>query len=189
MITRIVRIDTETDIANLARALYRVEKGRGGENLIKRAEAALIAANPALRDEKTLVPGRRIIVPQIEGLALTTRVTDSGEAIGAPAAEALGRLSQIAMSLELGEETAQLRRERLLEQARSDEMKAIVESDLEGGSDLLEKALEATARQYETDKRQIHDLRAAIDAARGAFDAIAQRGDARPKRQRDYRRR
>lgn len=182
MLTRIFRIDTETDIASLARALYRVEKGRGGENLIKRAEAALVAANPALRGEKALVPGRQIIVPQIQGLVLTARVTDNGEAIGDPAAEALGRLGQIAMSLELGQETAKLRRERLLEQASSDEMRAAVKSDLDGGSELLEKALNATARQQEVEEDQLRDLRAAIDAARAAFDKIAQRGDSRPKR-------
>jgi hypothetical protein len=184
MITRIVRIDAETDIASLARALYRVEKGRGGENLIKRAEAALVAANPALRDEKALAPGRQIIVPQIEGLALTARVTDNGEAIGDPAAEALGRLGQIAMSLELGQETGKLRRERLLEQAGSDEMKAIVERDLEGGAELLEKAVQATARQQEAEEDQLRNLRAAVDAARTAFDIIAQRGDIRPRQDR-----
>ena len=58
MITRTARIETETDIASLTRALFRVERGRGGENLMERAQRALLAANPSLRRDSGLVPGR-----------------------------------------------------------------------------------------------------------------------------------
>ena len=184
MITRIARIQAETDIASLARALYRVVKGRGGENLMKRAEAALLAANPSLRKTKILEPGRRIIVPQVDGLALTARATDDGEATGDPAAEALSRLSQIAISLELGEETAKLRRERLLDQASGDETRAIFERNLKSSVDLLDEAIGQTKRQQDSEARRLTHLQAALDAARDAFDAIAQREANQPARNR-----
>lgn len=185
MITRIARIDTETDIASLARALYRVERGQGGRNMLQRAEAVLIAANPALRKLNAMVPGRRIIVPQIDGLLFTARVTDNGEAIGNPAAEALGRLSQIDISLELGEESAKLRRERLLKIAGGEEILKIVKNDLDGGAELLETALKATTRAQEVETDKLRRLRLAIDAAKTAFDSMAQRDHLKPTRNGD----
>lgn len=180
MITRIARIEAETDIASLARALYRVVRGRGGESLMRRAEAALLAANPSLRDERVLVPGRRVVVPQVEGLTLTTRVTDDGEAIGDPAAEALGRLSRIAETLERGVETAKLRRDHLIEQASGEDIREIVEKELRDESALLDRAVAATKREQELEETRLNSLRTALDAARAAFDAIAQRGSTGP---------
>lgn len=187
MITRIARIDTETDIAGLARSLYRVVKGRGGENLMKRAEIALIAANPSLRDPSALVSGRRIIVPQVDGLTLTARATDAGDTIGDSSAEALSRLSQIAISLQLGEESAKLRRARLIDQASSAETRKIFERDLDEGLELLDQAIGKSKQQQESEDLRLADLQKALEAARDAFDAMAQRtafdrGQARGRR-------
>ncbi|WP_170332449.1 hypothetical protein [Ruegeria arenilitoris] len=182
MITRIARIDTETDIASLARSLYRVTRGRGGENLMKRAEIALVAANPSLSKAEGLEAGRRIIVPQVDGLALTARATAAGEAIGDPAAEALSRLGQIAISLQLGEETTKLRRARLLEKASGTETRKIFERELTDSVKLLDEAIVQIKKLQEAEALRLTDLSDALDAARDAFDTIAQHGANQPGR-------
>ena len=179
MITRTARIETETDIASLARAVFRVERGRGSENLMERGEMALLAANPSLRTERVLVPGRRIVVPQVDGLTLTARVTDDGESIGNPAVQALAGLGRIATTLEEGAETARLRRERLLERADGEEVRDIVERDLGGESAVLNRAVAAMRRAQQLEDRQLETLRTALDAA---HDALAQRGSGIPGR-------
>jgi hypothetical protein len=184
MITRTARIETETetDIASLARAFFRVERGRGGENLMERGEMALLAANPSLRTESVLVPGRRIIVPQVDGLILTARVTDDGESIGDPAVEALAGLGRIATTFKEGAETARLQRERLLERANGEEVRDIVERDLGGATAVLNRAVAATRRTQQLENTRLETLRTALDAARDAFEAFAQRGSGIPGR-------
>ena len=182
MITRTARIGTETDIASLVRALFRVEGGRDGEDLMRRGEMALLAANPSLRAESGLVPGRRIIVPQVEGLSLTARVTDDGESMGDPALEALTGLGQIATILENGGETARLRRERLLETTETEELRNIVQRDLGRETGVLNRAVAATRNAQQMENTRLETLRSALDAAREAFERISQRGPGRPGR-------
>ena len=176
MITRTARIETETDIASLARALFRVEQVSVSENLMRRGEMALLAANPSLRNQSVLVPGRRIIVPQVDGLSLTARVTDDSESMGDSAVEALAGLGRIATALEKGRETARLRRERLLERSDGEDVRNIVQRDLGGDTGVLKQAVVATRRAQEMEDTQLEALRTALNAARDAFEAFAQRG-------------
>ncbi len=129
-----------------------------------------------------LVPGRRIVVPQVDGLTLTARVTDDGESIGDPAVEALAGLGRIATTFEKGAETARLRRERLLERANGEEVRDVVQRDLGGETAVLNRAVAATRRAQQLEDTRIETLRTALDAARDAFETFAQRGSGRPGR-------
>jgi hypothetical protein len=182
MITRTARIETETDVASLARAVFRVEHGRGGESLMRRGEMALLEANPSLRTKSGLVPGRRIVIPQVDGLSLTARVTDDGESIGDPAVEALAGLGGIATTFERGAKTARLRREGLLYQAGQEDVRSIIQRDLGGETAVLSRAVAATRQAQRLEDRQLETLRTALNAARDAFEAAAQRESGRPGR-------
>lgn len=176
MITRTARIETETDIASLARALFRVEQGSVSENLMRRGEMALLAANPSLRNESVLLPGQLIIVPQVDGLSPTPRVTGDRESMGDLAVEALAGLGRIATTLQKGKATARLRRERLLEISDGEEVRNIVQQDLGGETRVLKQAIVATRLAQETEDTRLESLGTALNAARSAFEAFAHGG-------------
>jgi ubiquinone biosynthesis protein Coq4 len=56
----------EKDVADLASRLFEM-KGRGSAEAYKKAEAALIAANPHLKDLAKLPEGTLIVVPSLPG--------------------------------------------------------------------------------------------------------------------------
>lgn len=146
---------------------------------MQRAEMALLAANPSLRTARALRPGRRIVVPQVEGLTFTARVTEDDESIGDPAVEALAGLSLIASNFGNGEETARLKRERLLELSGGEEVRDIVQRNLGGETEVLNRAVDASRRAQQLEGTRLETLRTALDAARDAFEAFAQRGSGR----------
>lgn len=74
MPTKIATLGRERTIATLARRLYKIE-GRGRTDLQRRAEAALIAANPRLSRAEGFHAGRQIVVPAVSGLTHTEEVS------------------------------------------------------------------------------------------------------------------
>jgi hypothetical protein len=73
MPTRIATLGRERTVATLARRLYRIE-GEGRGELQRRAEAALLAANPRLASPEGFRSGGRVLVPPVAGLTRTEEV-------------------------------------------------------------------------------------------------------------------
>ena len=76
MPTSIATLGRERTIATLARRLYQFE-GRGTNEAQRRAQAALIAANPRLSTTNGFRAGDQIVVPAVTGLKRTGNVRTS----------------------------------------------------------------------------------------------------------------
>jgi hypothetical protein len=68
-----MRFDTyegERDLAELARRLFKIGEGRktARDEATRRAEAAILEANPHLRDLRRVAEGTLIVVPELAGL-------------------------------------------------------------------------------------------------------------------------
>jgi hypothetical protein len=70
MPTTIATLGRERTVATLARRVYQIE-GRGSSELQRRAEAALIAANPRLSSSDGFRSGGQVVVPAVPGLTRT----------------------------------------------------------------------------------------------------------------------
>lgn len=73
MPTKIATIGRERTITTLARRLYKID-GQGRADVLRRAEAALIAANPRLSNATGFRSGMQIVVPAVSGVAHTEEV-------------------------------------------------------------------------------------------------------------------
>ncbi|MFA0811119.1 hypothetical protein [Microbulbifer epialgicus] len=67
----------ESTLAALAHQLYRIE-GSDSADLERRAEAALLAANPRLAKAEGFTVGTPVVVPAVSGLVLTDKVKSAG---------------------------------------------------------------------------------------------------------------
>ncbi|MEO0914970.1 MAG: hypothetical protein AAFY59_18635, partial [Pseudomonadota bacterium] len=70
MPTRIATLGRERRIATLARRVFEIEGPPRGEEQ-RRAEAALLRANPQLATAEGFRPGAAVVVPAVAGLRLT----------------------------------------------------------------------------------------------------------------------
>jgi hypothetical protein len=76
MPTRIAKLGRERTVATLARRVYQIE-GRGDPEVMRRAEAKLLAANPRLATAEGFSSGASIVVPFVRGLRRAESVTDA----------------------------------------------------------------------------------------------------------------
>lgn len=93
MATAIARLEREKSIATLAKRLYVIE-GDNAAEAQKRAERALLRANPSLSNRKAFRSGRAVIVPADIGLATRERVAK-------PTADLAGALEETGIRFEL----------------------------------------------------------------------------------------
>lgn len=93
MATAIARLEREKSISTLAKRLYVIE-GDNAAEAQKRAERALLRANPSLSNRKAFRAGRAVIVPADIGLATRERVSK-------PTADLPGALEETGMRFEL----------------------------------------------------------------------------------------
>jgi hypothetical protein len=63
----IVQVNRERSLSGLAKRVYRIE-GPGSAELTRRAEAALLAANPHLSERTSFRAGVTVLVPDVPGL-------------------------------------------------------------------------------------------------------------------------
>lgn len=83
MTTRIAKLGRERSIATLVRRIYEVADGTSPE-VLRRAEARVLAANPRLSSPTGFASGASIVVPSVPGLSRAGTVTGaaaSGEGI------------------------------------------------------------------------------------------------------------
>ena len=76
MPTKIATLGRERSIATLARRIYQIE-GTGTNEMLRRAQAALLAKNPRLATASGFRSGDKIVVPAVAGLRMTKEVTTS----------------------------------------------------------------------------------------------------------------
>ncbi|MEX0348090.1 MAG: hypothetical protein AB3N15_01610 [Paracoccaceae bacterium] len=72
--TRIVTLGRERTLSTLARRIFEIPSGRAGQAQLRRAEAALLRANPRLRNAEGFRSGASVVVPAATGLRPTATV-------------------------------------------------------------------------------------------------------------------
>ena len=135
---RFIKFNNERKLADLVRRAYRIE-GRGAAELIKRAEAALLKANPSLGNLRELGRGTLVMVPEVPGLRLTDEVETTATATS-------DLITQAQASLEVMEKSVATTLSRTIEEAqattklaKSRQFRALVEKQVPPAVKLLDE--------------------------------------------------
>jgi len=158
------RISRERTLPTLVRNLFVIE-GPDAAGQARRAEAALLRANPHLADRDNFAAGTVVAIPSDIGLKRTERVAVRTEGIG-------GLLSESAERLDL---VVALARDRLkaeatdaksyLERIEDDRFRRAVTSQSPDGAKLLEEARKTQGQRAETVDTRMKALAEAAEAA------------------------
>lgn len=171
MPTSIARLGREKTVSTLAKRLFVIE-GPDAREKQRRAERALLRANPSLGDPERFKPGAAILVPAVVGLKTTDRVS-------VVAADLDGALEQSAIRLKL---SAQMLQDSFARAAESDKTaiqqlgdrsfgaklrKALPEStDITGGTAAALKA------RIETNQQRMAQFEQGFEKAMAEIDRL-----------------
>lgn len=153
MATAIARLEREKSLSTLAKRLYVIE-GESAAADQKRAERALLRANPGLSSRRAFRAGRTIVVPSDVGLATRERVSK-------PTTDLTGTLEETGTRLELAA--------RLLE----DQFERASASDKETMERLSDRKLVADLRAALPESPKILARASAAVKERGSLNAAS----------------
>lgn len=159
---RFIRYNREADLSALARRAYRFDRGVAPEAL-RRAEAALVRANPHLSDLRTVPRGSIVVIPKVEGLRTGERTLSGGEVAEgllrqvAQATDSLGETLDGAAMTVIGQadETARI--------AESEAFRKAIGSMGQDAVNLAGKSVDGAARRAEQVKAVLAQQRAVIE--------------------------
>lgn len=170
--TRTIRIDRERSIATLARRMFVISDGRAGRAELARAEAAILRANPGLRDNAGFARGAPVLVPARTGLTLRDEVSSS-------AADGKGLGEEIALRLQTADaffrtrfDTADRHRSELQERLGDREFLTEARRALPQSVEALTRARKNIERQGERDKTTRETLSNAVVEAGKALETV-----------------
>ena len=72
---KLLTLGRERTVATLARKMFQIDDGPNARLLQRKAEAAILKANPRLRTREGFRTGARIVVPAVTGLRLAAEVS------------------------------------------------------------------------------------------------------------------
>jgi hypothetical protein len=170
----ITRIARERTLATLVRNLF-VFEGRDAAAQAKRAETALLRANPHLADRAAFTTGAVVAIPADIALKRSDRDAARPEGIGGVLAESADRLdlvhavAQVALKQEAAEASA------YLERLRDDAFRRAVTSQAASGARILEEAQAAQKARLESADARTREIAAAVEAAQAEIRALMKR--------------
>ncbi|WP_171174985.1 hypothetical protein [Ruegeria sp. HKCCD8929] len=170
--TRIVKLGRERTLSTLARKVFEIGTGAGSRDLLRRAEAALLAANPRLRSADGFRTGASIVVPAVAGLRPTgvvIRADLGGDALGV---EAELRLQVAASRVEDAFQTAAVDRKQTQERISDRNFAAEARRALPETRDHIAKTLERFERDEQTETEARERMLKNIDAATEALATL-----------------
>lgn len=170
--TRIATLGRERTLATLARKVFQIDTGRGSADILRRAEAALLRANPRLSDPDGFRPGGTIVVPVLPGVDLSADVTvaaANGDGLGS---ETGLRLQAAAGRIEDAFTQAARARQELL--ARVGDRRFLTEAaqNLPEAGDLLRRTADRLRREEAQAEETSQRLQAGVAAAAEALDRL-----------------
>jgi hypothetical protein len=168
----VASVGREKTVATLARNLFVVD-GPYSADLQRRAESALLAANPRLA--KGLEPGATVVVPAVPGLGPSARATAASADLDGLLTETATRLKAAAASIENGFARSQERTEAALALIGQSRFLAAAAKALPASGPLLEEAGKALENQREAEKARRAEVAGAIDKALAELDALSKR--------------
>lgn len=171
MPTRIANLGRERTVATLARRLYHIE-GEGKAELQRRAEAALLAANPRLASAEGFRSGGKVVVPAVGGLTMT-KETAAADASGAGlASEASLRLQAMESLVEDRFKRAADRRQDTLSKLDDRTFNAEAKKSLPESVEQIKKTRERLKRVEEESKAAQEQLQNALASALDGMSAL-----------------
>ena len=180
MPTRIAKLGRERTLATLAKRVYEIPDGAAPE-LLARAEARLLAANPRLATGEGFTAGASIRVPAVEGLRRIDKVTAaevSGEGLSGEMAARLGALqSRIDDAFHRSALTRRETQARLADRAFVSEARKALPQVVEFLSDAKTRLAREEAAEAETAERLKIAVSGALEGLKQLDEVMRQRDD------------
>ena len=164
MPTIIATLGRERSIATLARRLYRIE-GSSRSELQRRAESALIAANPRLSVAAGFRSGASIVVPAVPGLMHTEEVHRAVSDDTGLTTEASARLQALGSRIDDSFTRAAQDRERLLKQLDNRRFVTQAQKALPESAEHIAKAKERLEKDQQTAPEKQEQIRKSVSEA------------------------
>lgn len=160
----IAKLGRERTLATLARRVYRIE-GEGSAERQRRAEAALLAANPRLATAAGFRHGAAVVVPPVAGLEHTADVAAAATGDRPLTGATALRLQALESRVEDGFRRAETHRKESLERLSDSRFVAEARKALPESVEVIAKAREHLARDEEQAAAAEQRLRGAIESA------------------------
>lgn len=164
MPTSIARIGTERNLASLARNLFVIE-GENRAEMQRRAERALLRANPQLTRPEAFVEGALIIVPNVTGLRLTARISNGETSIDGLLEQTLARLEIAARTIDDGFRNSDERRNASLQLAENEGFREGARKAFPDSLELIESAVKSLTEEERASSARARALRSAVESA------------------------
>jgi hypothetical protein len=171
MPTRIATLGRERTVATLARRLYQIE-GEGKAELQRRAEAALLAANPRLATAEGFRSGGRVVVPAVAGLTLSKEAAAADASGAGLVSEASLRLQALESRVEDRFKRASDQRQDILNKLDDRTFNAEAKKALPESVEHIRKTRERLKRTEEESKVAQEQLQKAIASALDGVSAL-----------------
>jgi hypothetical protein len=172
MAKTVASVGREKTLATLARNLF-VAEGPNAAELQRRAESALLAANPGLA--QGLTPGAAVVVPTVPGLRPSARAAAASADLQGLLTETAIRLRTAAASAETGYAQSRARAEAALALLGDGQFVAAATKALPASRPLLAEAGKAVKERQAAEETGRAALASGIEKALAEIDALAKR--------------
>jgi hypothetical protein len=172
MATTIAHIGKEKDITALTNALYVFKEGEPAEQR-RKAERALLAANPLLAEPENYIEGTLVIVPAVIGLTLADRVPRENAGINLLLDETTVRLKIAARRIDEAARIGEARRKAALALSRDTGFRKSARKALPESTALIKLTDKTLKEQEKVSDAAISDLNEAIKQALVEVERLA----------------
>ena len=172
MPTSVARLGREKRIATLARNVFVIE-GPDKANQQRRAERALLKANPQLATEADFTAGASVIVPSVRGLRTTDRVSTTTAELDGLLADAAVRLAESATLIEIGFARSAKRSEEALARLDDREFVATARKAVKESAKLMTSVRKRLVQDSETADARNATLKNAVKRALADVDRLS----------------
>lgn len=174
-----IRLGNEKTLRSLVNRIYVIE-GRGAAALRKRAEMAVLEANPALARREGFKPGATVIVPRVPGLQLREQPRRGGSTkrpqdLSAVVKYATDQVRGAQVQLEQFDKRADEKAEEGLKRLKEQQFQKRLKTELPDKTGLLKTAATGIAKRQEQRKARLNATSQALEQAAAALGALARR--------------
>ncbi|WP_223422714.1 hypothetical protein [Tateyamaria pelophila] len=181
MPTMIGKLGREKSIATLAKRIYAIE-GRNADLMQRKAEKALLAANPRLSKKEGFRTGSAIKVPRITGLKVKGDVEEAKADGSGVVAESSLRLQLLASRIEDGFRTSLDRQEQALEKLADRQFITQALKSLPDNREVLKSAADRLKEQTVKDQEAAKRFETVLKEAQESLAALQDLSKRLPRR-------
>lgn len=173
MANGLARIARERTISTLARNLY--DLSDADTETRRKAEEALLRANPGLARSGGFVAGRAVVVPNIPSLKMTDRVEVQKADLESLLGETARRLQEGINLVEEGAANARSNAESGLARLSDNRVQALVKKQNPQVAELLKVTGDGLTKKIENDAERVGELKIAFTDAQDKIAELARR--------------